>query len=301
MSSIFIQIASYHDFELPKTIISAVKQKSGNHKITFGVFNCYYESNDIFIPPVENLNIIEKMAPDGIGVGKSRNIANSLYNGEDYYLQIDSHTRFEKDWDDYLVSEIKKFQDCGIKKPLITTYPGIYRYDDELNEVIDPSQGVSRISLDDVPGTFKSLLIPGQGAFSLNGSVIQKSVAAGFIFTIGEFAKINFNEKIMFWGEEILTAARAWTRGFDLLMPSKQVLYHLYYEPHNRMQKSNRRHIWKDFPDIFDANDKISKDEIKDIFILEKISEEGLGSERSLSDFESYTGLNFKNGTIADT
>jgi hypothetical protein len=301
MSSIFIQIASYHDFELPKTIINAVKQKSGNNKITFGVFNCYYEFNDIYIPDVENLSIIEKKAPDGIGVSRSRSIANSLYNGEDYYLQIDAHTRFEKNWDEYLISEIQRFQDCGIKKPILTTYPGIYSYNNELNEVIIPGQSVSRISVDDIPGTFSSSLIPGQGAFGLNGSVIQKSISAGFIFTIGEFAKINFNEKIMFWGEEILTAARAWTRGFDLLMPSKQILYHLYYDQNSRMQKSNRRHVWKDFPDIFYANDKISKDEIKDIFTSQRISEDGLGAERSLSDFECYTGLNFKDGTIVDT
>ena len=36
---------------------------------------------------------------DAKGAGYARSIAMSQYGGEDYYLQIDSHTIFEKNWD----------------------------------------------------------------------------------------------------------------------------------------------------------------------------------------------------------
>jgi hypothetical protein len=301
MASIFIQMASYHDFELGKTILHAIKQGSKKHEIHFGVFNCYYQNNDIYIPNVENLKIIEKEAPFGVGVGKSRNIANSLYDGQDYYLQVDSHTRFKENWDEFLISQIKGYQEIGIKKPLLTTYPGTYRYNDNLEEVIDWGDSVTAIYLGDDPEQFKDTFIPGQRAVSTEGSILSKSISAGSIFSIGEFADTDFNDKIAFWGEEIFVAAQSWTRGFDLIIPSIQQIFHLYYETDSRMQKSGgRRHVWKDFPELFKAMDIESKAEIKRIFKENIIGKNALGSVRTLKEFEVYSGLDFTNGTITE-
>lgn len=298
MASIFVQIASYHDFELPKTILHAIKQSSKKHDIHFGVFNCYYENNDIYIPKFENLKVIEAKAPFGVGVGKSRNIANSLYSGQEYYFQIDSHTRFKENWDDFLISEIKRYQEQGTKKPLLTTYPGTYRYNNNLEEVIDWGDNVSAIYLADKIEQFKDTLIPSQRAVPTEGTVLSKSISAGSVFSIGEFADTDFNDKIAFWGEEIFVAAQSWTRGFDLLIPSIQQIFHLYYDSDSRMQKNARRHIWRDFPELFQTMDAESKAEIKRIFKENVVAKNALGSERTLKEFESYSGLDFTNGTI---
>lgn len=295
MASIFVQIASYHDFELGKTLLHAVKQQSGRHEIHFGVFNCYYKSNEIYIPKVDNLRLIEKEAPEGIGVGRSRNIANSQYNGEDYYFQIDAHTRFQKNWDDYLISEVHKYQTCGIEKPLLTTYPGTYRYDDDLKEVIDWGENINIIYFGDTPEEFEQKLIPGQRAVEPKGVVTQKSVSAGSIFTVGSFAELDLNDKIAFWGEEIFIAAKAWTSGFDLLVPAKQPIFHLYYDHKFPMQRSGRRHTWKDFPEIFGEMDKISKAEIESIFTTGRVGKDALGDVRTLDAFGEYAGLDFRN------
>ena len=298
MASIFVQIASYHDFELGKTILHAIKQSSKKHEIHFGVFNCYYENNDIYIPKVDNLKIIEKKAPDGIGVGRSRNIANSLYDGQDYYLQCDSHTRFKENWDDFFISEIKRYQEAGIKKPLLTTYPGTYRYDDNLEEVIDWGNNVNATNLSDNIEQFKNTLIPNQRAIDPEGTVFNKSVSAGSIFTVGEFANTDFNDKIAFWGEEIFIAAKSWTNGFDLMIPSIQQLFHLYYDHNQPLQRNGRRHAWKDFVDIFNNMVVESNAEIKRIFEQEIIGKNALGTERTLEEFGIYSGLNFKTGEI---
>lgn len=295
MASIFVQIASYHDFELGKTILHALKQKSGKHEIHFGVFNCYYNENEIYIPKVDNLRIIEKKAPEGIGVGRSRNLANSLYDGEDYYFQIDSHTRFQPEWDEFLVSEIIKYQWCGVEKPLLTTYPGTYRYNDNLEEVIDWGDNINIIYFGDTPEEFTRNLIPGQRAVGPAGVVTQKSISAGSVFTVGDYGSMDFNDKIAFWGEEIYVAAKAWTSGFDLLVPSRQPIFHLYYDHDHPMQRSWRRHIWRDFPEIFSEMDKKSRDEIKMIFTTEKVGKDALGSSRTLKQFGEYAGLDFKN------
>lgn len=294
MSSVFVQIASYHDYELGKTIVHAEKQKSGKHDIYFGIFNCFYKENEIYFPRLPNLRFIEQEAPEGIGVCRSRNLANSLYKGEDYFFQIDAHTRFIKDWDDFLISEVLQHQSCGVKKPLLTTYPGTYRYDDDLNEVIDWGNNVNRIYFGDTPEEFKLKLIPGQRAVDTNGLVVQPSVSAGCIFTLGEFATLGLNEKIAFWGEEIFIAAKAWTSGFDLLVPSKQPIFHLYYDHAHPRQRSNRRHIWKDFPEQFAVMDEESRKEIESIFTTARVGKDALGDVRTLDDFGVYAGLDFK-------
>lgn len=298
MASIFVQIASYRDFELGKTLLHAEKQKSGKHDIYYGVFNCYYKENEIYLPKLDNLRLIEKEAPEGIGVGRARNIANSLYNGEDYYLQIDAHTRFRENWDVNYIDDILKYKWCGIEKPLLTTYPGTYRYEDDLKEVIDWGENVNMVSFKDTPEEFKERLIPGQRATETGGNVLNYSVSAGSIFTIGEFGQMDFNDKIAFWGEEIFVAAKAYTSGFDLLIPSVQQLFHLYYDHKFNMQRSMRRHVWKDFPEEWSKMDAISKQEVEDILSTGRVGKDALGSVRTLDDFGAYAGLDFKTRTV---
>ena len=52
---------------------------------------------------MDNVNIKYSKAPENIGVGMGRYLANQLYNGEDFYLQIDSHMTFVNNWDVKLV------------------------------------------------------------------------------------------------------------------------------------------------------------------------------------------------------
>jgi hypothetical protein len=298
VSSIFIQIASYRDFELSKTILSAVNTQSGRHSIHFGVFNLYQKENEIYIPTLPNLKVIEKEAPEGLGVGKSRNIANSLYDGEDYYLQIDSHTRFKKNWDQFYVNEVKKFQECGIKKPLLTTYPGSYSYGDNLQEVMNLEETVNIVSFKEHPENFTNSLIPSQLGVAPEGRAVNRSVSAGSIFTVGSFSEMDFNDKIVFWGEEILLAAKSFTNGFDLLIPSQQQIFHLYYNHSQEVQRNGRRHIWKDFPTEWSALDAISKIEVEDILSTARVGKDALGTVRTLKEFGDYVGLDFENRTV---
>ena len=299
--SIFVQLATYHDYELPRTILNAIENSSGETFIHFGVHNCFYESNHIYIPDVTvvknvKISLIESQAPENIGVGASRSIANKLYSGENYYLQVDSHSRFAKDWDLGLINKLKEYQECGIKKPLITAYPASYHYDDCLMEHIAVDYAVTNISFHERPD-FSDTMIPHQTAVELTSSV-TKSVSAGFIFTIGDFHKIAVNEKIAFWGEEITIAARAFTNGYDLVVPDKQYVFHLYYNHSKSFQHNMRRHVWKDWSKEFVELDAISKAEVKRILTEAVIGDQELGTDRTLEQFGEYAGLDFKTGTV---
>lgn len=297
MPSIFVQIATYHDYELSKTITNAIQMSSKKHTLNFGVSLCYYETNDIEMLDLPNIKYTLSKAPENIGLGIGRMIAHKHYSGEDYYLQVDSHSRFDQDWDDYLISEVLRFQDMGLAKPLLTCYPKGYKYVNNIEQYDDPGRSTI-IDFTENREQFASTLIPTQRAYvNTNHGIFSKSVSGGSIFTIGGFIKPNM--RIAFYGEEIFIAARAYTNGFDLVVPSHTFMSHLYFD-HADPENSKRRLIWNDFINRFSIINQLSTIEIKRMFAENLVGEFHLGTERSLHGYEVYSGLNFSTGEITE-
>lgn len=230
VTSIFIQIPSYRDHELPRTVCDAITKWSHKTHISFGIHSCVLPQDEIRMtcassggpgsPSSVKICHVESVAPTNIGLQMGRYIANSLYWGEDYYLQIDSHMRFVQDWDIKLVAMIEAYRQAGIPKPLITMYPPTYTLDLNGETVLhgSPSFYSTRISFAETPNQFTQALIPSQLATPMDdGCVFTSSVSGGFVFADGPFSEITPNRLIAFWGEEILIAARAFTHGFDLV------------------------------------------------------------------------------------
>ena len=303
MASIFVQIAAYRDFEVTPTILDAIKQSSGNHTINFGVHTVYLEEPEINIPDLPNVKHAESKAPDNIGLGIGRALAHQFYDGEDYYLQCDSHSRFIKGWDEVAIHSVLNYQIQGIHKPLLTMYPANYWYpslDAKFVEKDVLSLGQLRnISFHENPDQFRKTRIPLQTAMPItDGSVFVKSVSGGSIFTVNGFQP--FNTDIAFYGEEIWLAARAYTHGFDIVVPDEQYMYHLYYN-HNKPAEINKRKLlWTDFPDQFNALDVISKDLIYKTLTEGTTGDMLLGTERTIAEYGIFAGLDFINGEILE-
>ena len=69
----------------------------------------------------ENVRVLRMDWRDARGPGWARAaIQKALFDGEDYYLQIDSHTRFVSGWDERLLCMVER---CGSPKAVISTYP----------------------------------------------------------------------------------------------------------------------------------------------------------------------------------
>lgn len=305
MASIFVQIAAYRDFEISPTILDAIKQSSGNHQINFGVHICYVEDNEVDILPLDNVKYATSKAPENIGLGIGRALAHQFYNGEDYYLQCDSHTRFIQNWDEVILNSALNYQIDGISKPLLTMYPANYWYPTVTSKFIErdfipePPLGLTNISFHENPDQFRQIRVPLQTAMPIgDGNKMVKSVSGGSIFTVGDF--LPFNTDIAFYGEEIWLAARAYTHGFDLLVPEQQYMYHLYYN-HNKPAEINKRKIlWTDFPNEFNELDKISKALIYKTLTEGTVGEMLLGDKRTIAQYGLYSGLDFVNGEIVD-
>lgn len=303
MASIFIQIPSYRDLELPKTIADAVAKASGKHKLVFGVHNCVASPNEVPISSVESdgvsIRCVESIAPNNIGLQLSRYIANESYTGEDYYLQIDAHMRFMPNWDELAIADLAHYIAMGISKPLISGYPPSYHYRGDVESLEDKTVFITtRMSFLEDPARFEKMYIPSQSAVvAPRGCVYTASVAGGYIFTTGDFATIKPNKKIAFWGEEILIAARAFTHGFDLVSPVHHIVWHLY--ANTQPDGLTRRHsVWADYPELWPELDRLSKLELIDIFDNARIGDDALGTARSLEDYGNFAGLDFKNKRV---
>lgn len=295
MASIFVQIASYHDYELPRTILDCMNKSSGENIINFGVHLCYVK-DDIFIPDLDNIKLKKSKAPENIGVGPGRFIANSFYNDEDYYLQIDSHTRFDKNWDLDLIESYSLYKSVGCD-PVLSTYPGQYFYKDY--ELQFYNQGVSYIEFNkDFSYDFKNnKILPQKMEFSDDGSIFIKSIAAGLVFGEGKISKFIIDKNVFYWGEETLMAINLFMAGYDLMIPKKQVIYHLYYD-HEDAPKNMRHLVWDDFPKEVDEQDMASRKYI--LFTINNLIQ-GVYPEwstRTFKDFEYYAGVDFDRGAL---
>eukprot|EP01035_Chromulina_nebulosa_P039451 gene39451-53336_t len=57
---------------------------------------------------------------ESLGPYMARYLGAKWYRGENYYLQIDSHSEFVKNWDTKLIGML---QNAPAKKPVLSTYP----------------------------------------------------------------------------------------------------------------------------------------------------------------------------------
>lgn len=296
--SIFIQITSYHDYELEKTIRDAIAKSSKENHLVFGVHSIFYDDNSWLntIKEIPNVKLYESKAPENLGIGLGRYIANRFYSGEDYYFQIDAHSRFDQNWDTFLINDINNYKIMGYPKPLITNYPKPFWYEEDEEKIRDHKEVVTQFYWKD-KHRFELYRTPMQGTtMNKQGNVDCISVSGGCIFTEGYFQEPN--RLIFADGEEIFMAARAYTDGFDILLPSDTFMYHLY-TGHSSTGKNKRRLVPIDWPDETVRLEQESKDEIKLVLSGDGVSGRyRLGTQRTLADYGKFAGLDFKNGKV---
>lgn len=296
---IFVNIASYRDPECQWTLKDLFDKAENPDRVFVGIcWQCIpLEDDDCFKIETRPRQVRFKKfhAKDSQGVGWARHFAQSLWKGEDFTLQIDSHMRFVPGWDCILLD---MYAQCPTPKAILTTYPIPYVPPNTL----DPGAIVTiKANYFEKPGIlmFVSHTSPLQEAPPQ--PVPTAFCAAGFLFAPSQIIQdVPYDPFVYFHGEEITMAARLWTSGWDLFTPNQHVLYHDY------TQTQKRTRHWKDHVDWEQLN-AISYARVRHLFgleisrdpkILAKIEQYGLGRERTLDAYEAFSGLNFKQNSI---
>lgn len=299
--TIFIQIASYRDEELSKTIDSCLKQAKFPERLSFGIVNQYGDETEHSLDAYKNdkrFRITEMPWRESKGVGFARHICNSLYKDETFSFHIDSHMRFDKNWDEFVIDQWKK---CKSEKAILTGYPASYKYDEHDKEVyskVNPSRVIFHRFCNKYVPIFIGKVLQPPPAAPFRGSFIS----GGFLFSIGKVCQeIPYSADICFIGEEIVHSIRLFTHGYRIFHPTKWVVYHLYVRSKNQ---KNSHHFWNDFrndPEL--AREKVyEKMNVLSDRTIKKVLLEGdsslLGTQNTLDDFENYVGVKIKEKII---
>jgi len=288
--TIFVSIAAYRDPELIPTIRDCVARARWPGELRFGI--CWQHADGEPVPRVPapaRSRLIDIPWRDSRGACWARAEIMRLYDGEEYFLQLDSHHRFVQDWDARLIGELER---SGADKPLLSTYPPDYDPDTPL----PPGDVPTRLQLNHFfPNgnvSFSARAMPHWQ--ERTAPMRARFLGAGMLFTPGSFvADVPYDPELYFDGEEITLAIRAFTHGYDLFHPAVHAIWH------QNSSHLRKRH-WDDHtPDAAVAitghdRNSASLNKVADFLRDRPIGPLACGTVRSFAAYEAYAGLDFR-------
>ncbi|CAD2221653.1 UDP-GlcNAc:polypeptide alpha-N-acetylglucosaminyltransferase [Angomonas deanei] len=161
---------------------------------------------------------------NALGPTYGRYVASLFYMKQDYYMVVDSHSRFSLHFDVKMI--LRVFQ--APTRAVLSHYPNGYR----------PEAPTEEYGKTDVmsmcKGQILSNAMPKLGAEWINlksAPVLEAFAAAGYMFGESGYVLANPFDPFLphlFDGEEILYSARMWTSGYDIYCPAAVNVLHHY-------------------------------------------------------------------------
>jgi hypothetical protein len=218
--SIFVSVASYRDPECSNTISDMFKKANHPERVFVGLveqnkhFDKKCEIEDSFSNNVRRINLRYNQAR---GPCYARYLASCLYQGETFFFQIDSHTKFDQGWDTDLIQMLREMP----KNAVISNYPVSW------NE-----RGTTKIPIFPTVRRYGPYY-----AFNPVYSNMKKKhekhlgSSGCMLFMHGRaLMQVPYDPELdwVFDGEEFLYSARLYTYGYDFYRPTKNVVYHFF-------------------------------------------------------------------------
>jgi len=303
MSKIFVQIASYRDPQLTITIEDMLKKAKNPDQFVFGICWQYDESENINLyDGNSNFRVSKHHYSDSQGLGWARAITNNLYNGEDLVLQLDSHHRFLENWDVMMLEDFNQSKSFS-EKPVLTTYLTPFQPEQTVYEASPCLMSQYEFSYDSLLMSRPYHIMD----YKQRSKVIKaRTISAHFCLADGSFVEeVPYDPDIYFGGytEETTLSVRAFTWGYDFYSPYRQYIWHEY-------TRNNRPKHWEDHGVVSKTKktsgerDVFARNKTRQLFGQEDhkidMTKYGLGTKRTLHDYEVFGGFDFKKCRIQD-
>lgn len=293
--SIFISIASYRDLELPKTVKSLYENAESPEGLVFGIVNQDARNKHAQFPYLKDqLRANSIHYKDAKGAGYARKLAMELYDGEDYFFQVDSHMRFAKGWDTKLKDMLVVSQkDAKTDKVILSQFPAPY---------IPLTDGTDHCPKEDPDfwdePSWTSVVNTWNGVWAGNREKMKTTkkphkshtILAGLLFAPGYIVEeIPYDERISFMGEELCFAIRAYTRDWKIYAPNEMIAWHYY-------KREDRPKIWKDnivgrsWSDIEMKSQRVQRDVLLGI----ERGTYGIADYNKYVEYQKMIGINFE-------
>ncbi|MBF0613292.1 MAG: hypothetical protein G8345_14340 [Magnetococcales bacterium] len=301
MERIFVSIASYRDSECPWTLKDLFAKAKYPERVHAGVLWQVDKEDDPALLEVPSWP--QQVRGEKVDVSECKGVCwarhliqQKFWREEEYFFQIDSHSRFDQDWD---VKLIRMLDECPSQKPVLTTHPNTYHPPNDIVRGGTPILFANKFSDEGIlmpKGKMLGFTQPPRpplpGAF----------LGAGFVFAPASMVReVPYDPFLYFQGEEITMAVRLWTHGYDLFAPNDAIVYHDYANNRGR-----RRH-WNDHSDYQTTLNQFSFARVKHLLgvatssdpqVIQELDKYGLGSVRTLREYQHYADVDFKRRKI---
>lgn len=267
-AKIFIKICSLDDSELVPTIYDAILKAEDPSSLNFGIYLQYRDT--LYLKELEhnlpkfkqhgsNFKVIsEPLKKSMLGVGKARHKVDSMYDNEEYVLQIDAHSWFPLGWDNRL-KELLGFHSA---KTILTGYAAPYIYEDNIRVPVDLGKLLYKQYTTEK--VINNWLYPQWITCypKSNEYFMDVDFCANFAFGTYEWGKYSgINKESIFFSEEPIQTMNLKRKGFTLLYPNidEPLICHLY--ANDITTKGERRSIYSylsklDAEHLFDVVDR---------------------------------------------
>lgn len=304
MKTILLHLPAYRDPELVPTIQDALNKAKHPDRVHFGICRQYHPEDGF-----DNLDeyrndprfhIMDVLYTEAQGLPWARaQINEKLLTDQDYILQLDSHHRFAKHWDETLIDMHQQLEQKG-HKPILAAYLPLYDpFNDPDGRSMEPWQ--QQFACFYPHGTIfirPSLL---HGWETMTEPPMSRFLSGHFCFARSEWAKeILHDPDIYFSGEEINLTVRSYTHGYDMFHPHKLVIWH------STMREERAGKLkWDDDSKLgvnWGEKQNTARAKIRQLFRVEDngfdLTGYDLGTARTIEDYEAYAGVNFKNKSV---
>ena len=304
-NKIFICTSAYNDTDLDITINTAFERAANPENVYFGISLQYPDLPLPDLSKYKNVRTAVININHPIGTSPSRIYAAELIEDESYFLSIDCHTVFKKDWDKNLIEYYNLIKQ-KFEKPIISTYSPYWYRDPSgrffnQNKTSDTEEEMPIFKLkfmmkDDIsPGSFvmptPTWAGPVQGEYEEH-----HLVGAHLLFTESSYLKeVPFDPGITYH-EENTTAMRAWARGYRIFAINKDILWtrEMY---HGRVDENSWRknaHRKDQNGSTYFKNIVAGALRCKDILLGKELGIYGAPSKELLKEYEAAAGIDYE-------
>lgn len=307
--TIFVSIAAFADPYLIFTVQDALRKAKQPQNLVFGIVDQHpFNRRDNLknLPEKPRLRYVHCHPIDSRGVCWARSVVFSLYQDEDYLLQIDSHMLFEQDWDEQLINELEALRPKHTK-PILTNYP--YGFEFINDEPVISIEDSGRTTLvmrphdeTDLTADNATLRFKSEHVF-VREPLLGGHIAGGFYFTLGKLVyEVPYDPYLYFHGEEQSLAIRAFTRAWDIFHIPHIPLYHLYKRPDTEHHNHHWHSSWEQHRDYqwTELQERAKQRLIDLVYRRTLMGAWGLGDARSLADFAELTGIDYEQQRLID-
>lgn len=226
---IFCSVASYRDKQCPLTVSNMIATARYPENLVICI--CQQNNNDVDIDCIKDyenvknatIKIIRLTDKQAQGPCWARFLIQQEWQGEEYFLQIDSHMRFVQDWDVKCLNDLYQLPEKSCLTNYVSNFDLETGESDQTNPLRGPLKIVNHETTDD--GFFR---VNSDYTSNINKPLLAYGWSACFSFSKSNIlhdAPYDAHAHFLFFGEEMDIWARLFTNGWMVYAPSEPICF----------------------------------------------------------------------------